>query len=88
MRHEVADDLLGDVQVALELDDGLGGGVEDDDVVGALAMRSDGIGETSAAPGLTLMIWPPEPMIDRVARSMVAWIRSSARSGRRMSMSS
>ena len=38
VRDEVADDLFGDVQAALELGDGLGRGIEDDDVVRALAV--------------------------------------------------
>ena len=49
--HEVAEDLLGDEEAALELDDRLGRGLEQDDVVRALAMAVDRIGQAAAAPG-------------------------------------
>src|SRR5258705_10994052 len=48
--HQVADDLLGDEEDALNLDDRLGRCLEEDDVVGALAERADLIGETAPAP--------------------------------------
>ena len=49
-RDEVAHDLLGDVQAALELVDGLAGCVEDDDEVRGLAVAGDGVREAAAAP--------------------------------------
>ena len=49
-RDEVAEDLLGDEQAALELGDRLGGRLEEDDVVRALAMPVDRVGEPAAAP--------------------------------------
>src|SRR6476660_2442673 len=39
--HEVAEDLFGDEQGVLELDDGLGWGLEQNDVVRALTMSID-----------------------------------------------
>ena len=52
--HEVAEDLLGDQEAALDLRDRLGGALEQDDVVRALAVAVDGIGEAAAAPGRDL----------------------------------
>ena len=49
-RHEVAEDLLGDQQGVLELDDGLGGGLEQDDLVRALAVPVDRVGQSTATP--------------------------------------
>ena len=46
----MAHDLFGDVQAALELRDGLGGRVEQDDEVRAFAVGIDGVGEAAAAP--------------------------------------
>ena len=48
--HEMAQDLLGDEQRVLELDDRVGRGLEQDDVVRALAMAVDRIGQPAAAP--------------------------------------
>ncbi len=47
---EVAEDLLGDEQAALELDDRLGGRLEEDDVVRAFAVAVDRVGQAAAAP--------------------------------------
>ena len=47
---EVAEDLLGDEQGVLELDDRLGRGLEQDDVVRALAVAVDRVGQPAAAP--------------------------------------
>ena len=49
-RHEVAEDLFGDEQGVLELDDGLGRGLEEDDVVRALTMSVDRVGQAAAPP--------------------------------------
>ena len=46
----MAEDLLGDEKAALELGDCLGGGLEQDDVVRALAMAVDGVRQSTAAP--------------------------------------
>src|SRR6186997_2218870 len=48
--HEVAEDLFGDEQGVLELDDGLGRGLEEDDVVRALTMPVDWVGQATAPP--------------------------------------
>ena len=48
--HEVAEDLLGDEQAALHLDDRLGRRLEQDDVVRAFAVPVDRVGEAAAAP--------------------------------------
>src|SRR4051794_12015527 len=53
-RHEVAKDVLGDLEAALQLRDGLGRGFEDHDVVRAIAVAVDGIREAAAAPGCDL----------------------------------
>ena len=47
---EVAEDLLGDEQRALQLDDRVGRRLEQDDVVRALAVPVDLVGEAAAAP--------------------------------------
>src|SRR5882757_9159810 len=47
---EVTEDLFGDQQGVLELDDGLGRGLEQDDVVRALTMSVDRVGQTATAP--------------------------------------
>jgi hypothetical protein len=49
-RHEMAEDLLGDEQAALQLGDGLTRGVEEDDVVRTLAVPVDRVREAAAAP--------------------------------------
>ena len=48
--HEVAQHVLGDLEAALELRDGLGRGLEHHDVVRAFAVAVDGIREPPAAP--------------------------------------
>src|SRR6266550_7033644 len=48
--HQVADDLLGDQEEPLDLDDRLGRRLEEDDVVRALPKRADLIGQSTAAP--------------------------------------
>ena len=51
---EVAQDLLGDEQAALQLGDRLGRRLEEDDVVRALAVAIDRVGQAAAAPGRDL----------------------------------
>ena len=48
--HEVAQDLLGDQEAVLQLGDRLGRGLEEDDVVRALAVAVDGIRQAPTAP--------------------------------------
>src|SRR5579862_20552 len=48
--HQVAQELLGDQQAALELDDRLGRGLEVDDVVRAFTVAVDRVGQPPAAP--------------------------------------
>ena len=47
---EVAQHLFGDEEGVLELDDRVGRGLEQDDVVRALAMAVDRVGQAAAAP--------------------------------------
>ena len=47
---EVAEDLFGDEQGVLELGDGLGRGLEEDDVVRALTMSIDRVRQAAATP--------------------------------------
>ena len=67
--HQVAEDVLGDLEAALQLRDGLRGGLEDHDVVRALAVAIDGIREPPAAPGSDLDDLPA--LGDDVARGAV-----------------
>jgi hypothetical protein len=46
----VTQDFLGDVEAALELGDGFGRCVEDDDEVGSLVVRTDLVGQAAPAP--------------------------------------
>ena len=52
--HQMAQDLLGDEERALQLEDGLTRGVEEDDVIRALAVPVDRVREAAAAPGRDL----------------------------------
>ena len=72
---EVPEHFLGDEKAALDLGDRRRRCLEDDDVVRALAISLDGVGQPSA-------------VISRVVRSTIALIRSSGASGRSTSMSS
>ena len=67
--HEVAEHVLGDLEAALQLRDGLGRGLEHHDVVRALAVAVDGIREPAAAPGGDLDDLPA--LGDDVARGAV-----------------
>ena len=67
--HEVAQDVLGDLEAALQLRDGLGRGLEDHDVVRAFAVAIDGIREPPTAPGSDLDDLPA--LGDDVARGAV-----------------
>ena len=49
-RHQVPQHLLGDEQGVLQLDDRLGRRLEQDDVVGTLAMAIDRVGQAAAPP--------------------------------------
>jgi hypothetical protein len=67
--HEEAQDLLGDLEAALQLEDRLGRGLEHHDVVRALAVAVDGIRESATAPGRDLDDLPARG--DDVARGAV-----------------